>query len=121
MILEAYEKEPNDSVIMDSLGWVYFKTGDYKNAINYLEKASELNPQNAIISDHLGDAYWFGGRKTEARFLWQRALHQEDETEELNKKRVRNKIENGLKQMKAITLKDEKIYETLKQLENIAN
>lgn len=25
MILEAYEKDPNDGVIMDSLGWVYFK------------------------------------------------------------------------------------------------
>ena len=121
MILEAYEKEPNDSVIMDSLGWVYFKTGDYKNAIVFLEKASELNPQNAIISDHLGDAYWFGGRKNEARFLWQRALHQEDYAEELNTKSVKNKIENGLKHTKAITLKDEKIYKTLQQLENIAN
>ncbi len=121
MILEAYEKEPNDSVIMDSLGWVYFKTGNYKNAILYLEKASELNPQNAIISDHLGDAYWQGGRKNEARFLWQRALHQEDEAEELNAKKVKNKIENGLRQINTITLKDEKVYETLKQLENIAN
>lgn len=121
MILEAYEKEPNDSVIMDSLGWVYYKTGDYKNAIIYLEKASELNPQNAVISDHLGDAYWQGGRKNEARFLWQRALHQEDETEELNIKSIKNKIENGLQQIKATTLKDEKVYETLKQLENITN
>jgi Flp pilus assembly protein TadD len=121
MILEAYEKEPNDSVIMDSLGWVYFKTGDYQNAILYLEKASELNPQNAIISDHLGDAYWLGGRKNEARFLWQRALHQEDEAEELDIKDVKYKIENGLKHVDAITLKDKKIYEALKQLENIAN
>ena len=121
MILEAYEKEPNDSVIMDSLGWIYYKTGDYKNAIVYLEKASELNPQNAVISDHLGDAYWCGGRKNEAKFLWQRALHQEDETEEINAKVIKNKIENGLQQSKAVTLKDEKIYETLKQLENITN
>ncbi|MBO5037885.1 MAG: tetratricopeptide repeat protein [Alphaproteobacteria bacterium] len=119
-ILEAYEKEPNDGVIMDSLGWVYFKTGDYKNAILYLEKASELNPQNAIISDHLGDAYWFGGRKNEAVFLWKQALKQKDEEKELNIKNVKNKIENGLKNVSALTIKDENIKQSLHSLNDIA-
>lgn len=121
MILEAYEKEPNDGVIIDSLGWVYFKTGDYKNAIIYLEKASELNPQNAVISDHLGDAYWLGGRKNEAVFQWKRALKQEEDNEELNIKGVRNKIENGLNQANVLTLKDEQLYQNLQDLENITN
>lgn len=119
-ILEAYEKEPNDGVIMDSLGWVYFKTGDYKNAILYLEKASELNPQNAIISDHLGDAYWFGGRKNEAVFLWKQALKQKDEEKELNIKNVKNKIENGLKNVPALTIKDENVKQSLHSLNDIA-
>ena len=119
MILEAYEKDPNDGVIMDSLGWVYFKTGDYQNAIVYLEKASELNPQNAIISDHLGDAYWYGGRKNEAVFLWKQALTQKDDQEELNVKQVKNKIENGLKKTESLLIKDEKIRETLHSLNNI--
>lgn len=121
MILEAYEKEPNDGVIIDSLGWVYFKTGDYRNAIAYLEKASELNPQNAVISDHLGDAYWLGGRKNEAVFLWKRALKQKDDSEELNIKSVKNKIENGLKESHSLTLKDTQLAETLQNLEDMAN
>ena len=119
MILEAYEKDPNDSVIMDSLGWVYFKTGDYQNAIVYLEKASELNPQNAVISDHLGDAYWYGGRKNEAVFLWKQALTQKDDQEELDIKQVKSKIENGLKKTQSLLIKDEKIRETLHGLNNI--
>ncbi len=119
MILEAYEKEPNDGVIMDSLGWVYFKTGDYKNAIAYLEKASELNPQNAVISDHLGDAYWLGGRKNEAVFLWKQALKQKEEQEELNIKKVKNKIENGIKNMSALTIKDEDLKKNLHSLNDI--
>ena len=119
MILEAYEKDPNDGVIMDSLGWVYFKTGDYDNAILYLEKASELNPQNAIISDHLGDAYWFGGRKNEAVFQWKQALSQKEEQEELNAKQVKNKIENGLKNIKKLSIQDEKIKKTLHSLNDI--
>ncbi len=121
MILEAYEKEPNDGVIIDSLGWVYFKTGDYKNAILYLEKASELNPQNAVISDHLGDAYWLGGRKNEAVFQWKRALKQEEDNEDLNKKNVKSKIENGLNRSDVLTLKDEQLYHSLQDLENITN
>ena len=119
MILEAYEKDPNDGVIMDSLGWVYFKTGDYDNAILYLEKASELNPQNAIISDHLGDAYWFGGRKNEAVFQWKQALSQKEEQEELNAKQVKNKIENGLKNIKKLSIQDEKIKKNLHSLNDI--
>lgn len=121
MILEAYEKEPNDGVIIDSLGWVYFKTGDYTNAIFYLEKASELNPQNAVICDHLGDAYWLGGRKNEAVFQWKRALKQEEDNEELNIKSVKSKIEKGLTRSNALILQDEKLYQTLKELENITN
>lgn len=119
MILEAYEKDPNDSIIIDSLGWVYFRTGDYKNAIMYLEKASELNPQNAVISDHLGDAYWCGGRKNEAVFLWKQSLIQKDDQEELNIKKVKSKIENGLQEEHSILIKDEKIRENLQGLNYI--
>ncbi len=118
-ILEAYEKDPNDGIIIDSLGWAYFKTGDYKNAIIYLEKASELNPQNAIISDHLGDAYWLGGRKNEAVFLWKQALSQKEEQEELNKKHVKNKINNGIKNINELTIKDENLKKNLHSLNNV--
>ena len=119
MILEAYEKAPEDGVIIDSLGWVYFKTGDYDNAIMYLERASELNPQNAVISDHLGDAYWCGGRKNEAVFQWKQALSQKEDNEEINKKQIKNKIENGLDNFKTLTIKDESIKKSLHSLNEI--
>ena len=119
MILEAYEKDPEDGVIIDSLGWVYFKTGDYNNAIMYLEKASELNPQNAVISDHLGDAYWCGGRKNEAVFQWKQALSQKEDSGELNKKQIKNKIESGLNGLKPLTITDENIKKSLHSLNEI--
>ena len=118
-ILEAYEKEPNDGVIIDSLGWVYFNIGEYQRAIAYLEKASELNPQNAVISDHLGDAYWFGGRKYEAVFLWKQALKQKEEQEELNLKRVKQKIQNGLRKFEKLTITDKSLMESLHSLNDI--
>ena len=30
--------------------------------------------EDPTINDHLGDAYWQGGRKIEARYQWRRAL-----------------------------------------------
>lgn len=92
MIVDAYNQIPNDGHITDSLGWAFYRLGKYDQAIEYLEKAAEIEPSNALISDHLGDAYWFGGRKNEAVFQWNHALILEDDSGELNKEDVRKKI-----------------------------
>ena len=92
MIVDAYNQIPNDGHITDSLGWAFYRLGQYDKAIEYLEKAAELEPSNALISDHLGDAYWFGGRKNEAVFQWNHALILEDDSGELDKSKVREKL-----------------------------
>ncbi len=80
MIERAVTLRPSDGYITDSLGWVYYMMGSYKESIPYLERAVELLPYDSTINDHLGDAYWFVGRKTEARFQWERAYnYAEDE------------------------------------------
>lgn len=80
LLTKAATLKPDDGYIADSLGWVYFKTGEFGKAVEELEKAVELVPYDPTINDHLGDAYWRVGRKQEARFQWQRALnHSKDE------------------------------------------
>jgi len=74
MVEKAVELRPNDGYIIDSLGWAYFRFGDYAKAVATLEKAVELHPEDATINDHLGDALWSVGRQQEARFQWRRAL-----------------------------------------------
>ena len=74
LIKEAVDLRPTDGFIVDSLGWAYFRLGDYKNAQTTLERAVELEPADAEITNHLGDAYWQGGRREEARLQWHRAL-----------------------------------------------
>lgn len=113
MILEAYRQYPYDGHIMDSLGWVYFKLGQYNKAIDFLEQASALNSGNAVISDHLGDAYWFGGRKNEAVFQWKHALVFKEDADLLNKEKVENKIENGLDNNELIRIQDKELLNTL--------
>lgn len=118
MIVDAYNQSPNDGNIADSLGWAFYRLGLYDNAIIYLEKANELEPANALISDHLGDAYWFGGRENEARFQWRHALVLEDESGEVNRDETKEKIKNGIKNNPIINydkkLIDEKISEITK-------
>jgi tetratricopeptide (TPR) repeat protein len=74
LIRRAVELKPNDGYFVDSLGWAYFRKGDFGEAQKTLEHAVELKPGDAAINDHLGDAYWQSGRADEARLQWRRAL-----------------------------------------------
>lgn len=96
LIADAYNQAPHEGNIVDSLGWSLYKLGLYSQAVDYLERASELEPANAVISDHLGDAYWADGRHNEARFQWQHALIMKDENNELDKEAVKEKISSGI-------------------------
>lgn len=74
LLTRAMELRPEEGAIVDSLGWVRFRQGNMAEAVRLLELAAQLAPYNAVINDHLGDAYWSAGRRVEARFQWQRAL-----------------------------------------------
>ncbi len=95
MIFEAYRRNPEDGHILDSLGWALYRMGLYDGAIKVLESAAEYLPGNAIVCDHLGDAYWQVGRKQEARFQWQHALTLKEDAEEVDKTQLQQKIKNG--------------------------
>ena len=74
MILLAAKKSPDSYHIIDSLGWAYYKTGDFQKALQYLERAMELESTDPIVNDHLGDVLWMLGRKMEAKFQWKKSL-----------------------------------------------
>ena len=116
MIVDAYNQAPNDGHISDSLGWAFYQLGMYDQAIAYLEKAAEIEPANAVISDHLGDAYWFGGRKNEARFQWKHALTMKDDSGELSVKNVKNKIKNGLNEPRILSFNQATVDEKIKEI-----
>jgi tetratricopeptide (TPR) repeat protein len=74
MVKRAVAAEPRSGAITDSLGWAYYRLGDYKKAAETLEQAVELEAGDPEINNHLGDAYWMVGRKDEAAFQWRRVL-----------------------------------------------
>ncbi|MHA1527957.1 MAG: tetratricopeptide repeat protein [Alphaproteobacteria bacterium] len=94
MIEKAVEQRPEDGYIIDSLGWVLYRLGDFDGAAEHLERAVELKPVDPVINDHFGDALWMVGRRIEARFQWKRSLSFEPEDD--NAERTRNKLAEGL-------------------------
>ncbi|WP_184255874.1 tetratricopeptide repeat protein [Rhodopseudomonas rhenobacensis] len=94
MIKRAVDQRPDDGYIVDSLGWAYFRIGNYEEAVKNLERAIDLKPEDPTINDHLGDAYWRVGRTLEAKFQWVHARDLKPEADELPK--IEAKIENGL-------------------------
>ena len=94
LLVRAVELESQDGYIIDSLGWVLYRLGEYEQAVDQLERAVELRSQDPVINDHLGDAYWRVGRHVEARFQWRRALSFEPEENLVSI--IEAKIERGL-------------------------
>ncbi|MBW2466206.1 MAG: tetratricopeptide repeat protein [Deltaproteobacteria bacterium] len=89
-IKKAVELMPDDGYIRDSLGWVYFKIGDVKQAIIELEKAAEMVEDDPVIKEHLGDAYLQADQpeKSLAAYEASYKLYEEDE----KKQKVADKI-----------------------------
>ncbi|MBZ0138581.1 MAG: tetratricopeptide repeat protein, partial [Pseudorhodoplanes sp.] len=85
MIRRAVEQRPDDGYIVDSLGWAYYRLGNYEEAVKHLERAIELKPEDPTINDHLGDVYWRVGRTLEAEFQWSHARDLKTEPDELKK------------------------------------
>ncbi|MFI4974204.1 MAG: tetratricopeptide repeat protein [Caulobacterales bacterium] len=94
MLQKAAAARPEAGDIQDSLGWAYFKLGQYDLAVRTLESAATLDAADPDVNNHLGDAYWRAGRKTEAEFQWRRVLSLEP-SEKL-KAEVEAKLKSGL-------------------------
>jgi Flp pilus assembly protein TadD len=94
MLNRAAELRPDDGYIVDSVGWVHFRMGEYAAAVEQLEHAVELEPADAVINDHLGDAYWRVGRQREARYQWKRALTLDPEEDAIAA--IEQKLRSGL-------------------------
>lgn len=73
LVSRAYELSPQSAAIIDSLGWAHFLRGEIDIAIPLLEAAVKSAIGDVAINEHLGDAYWSAGRKSEARFAWRAA------------------------------------------------
>ncbi len=93
MIKKAVSMDPEKGEYLDSLGWYYFKKGDAERALTELLRAQQSilrdeKKDDAVVLDHIGDAYAKLGKTAEALNYWQKALALDQEN-----KKVAEKIE----------------------------
>ena len=84
LIEKALEISPQDFFIIDSLGWVLYRTGDLTGAAAQLRRAWDGRPDGEIGA-HLGEVLWVLGKRDEARRIWQEALKASPENDTLQK------------------------------------
>ncbi len=94
LIEKAVAGDENSGAIIDSLGWAYYQTGAFDEAVDHLEVAAALEPADPTITEHLGDVYWRLGREIEARYQWERAL--ELKPTQKQDATIRDKLANGM-------------------------
>ena len=82
LLVKANELLPEDPAIMDSLGWLRFRKGQYDEAIKLLRSAYELYPDPEIAA-HLGEALWLAGSEDEAKTIIAAALEKDPEDKRL--------------------------------------
>lgn len=72
-IKKAFKLEPNDPAIHDSMGWAYYRLGQYDEALKYLRRAFE-KLKDAEVAAHLGEVLWVAGEREKAQEVWNAAL-----------------------------------------------
>lgn len=78
LVTKALEYEPENGAYLDSLGWIYFRKGEYESALKYLllaeEKLSEADTPDFVVYDHIGDTYIKLGNAVRAKAYYEKAL-----------------------------------------------
>jgi tetratricopeptide (TPR) repeat protein len=82
LIEKALKLAPDDSFIIDSMGWVLYRRGRLKDSLTYLRRAYAGRPDPEIAA-HLGEVLWALGEHSEAERVWGDASKESPDNETL--------------------------------------
>ena len=91
-IERALELDPDNPAILDSMGWVLFREGRLKPALEYLSRAWSGYPDPEVAA-HFGEALWMNSDEEQALIIWKKGMEQDANHEVLLEtiKRLTNK------------------------------
>ncbi|MFL0810146.1 MAG: tetratricopeptide repeat protein [Agarilytica sp.] len=72
-IKQAYALTPDDPAVIDSMGWIAYRLGNYEEALEKLRQAMTSLPDHEIAA-HLGEVLWVTGNIEEAKSVWKQGL-----------------------------------------------
>ncbi len=89
LVAKALEKEPENGYFLDSLGWIRYKQGKTGEALEILLSAAAKATDDAVIWEHIGDAYLRLKDRDKARDAFRKSLEIDPKSES-----VIDKLEN---------------------------
>ncbi|HNX22681.1 MAG TPA: tetratricopeptide repeat protein [Spirochaetota bacterium] len=99
LVQKALEIEPDNGAYLDSLGWIYYRKGDYVAALKNLllaeEKLDEAGIPDYVVYDHLGDTYLKIDNKNKAVYYWEKAVKLEKDAAIDEKLKMYREQKNG--------------------------
>jgi len=72
-IEQALKIKPDSYYILDSMGWIQYRLGNHQKAIEYLQRAYNIE-HDPEVAAHLGELLWVSGKKSESKLLLHKAL-----------------------------------------------
>ncbi len=100
MAKKALLLSPDNGYILDTVGWILYKKGEFREAKFYLEKAVKKEPKEALILEHLGDVYVQLNYIQKAIDIYKKALVLESDDE--RKVLIKNKLSSSLSKAESI-------------------
>ncbi|CAN5213758.1 tetratricopeptide repeat protein [soil metagenome] len=83
---KAISFEPENAAYLDTVGWIYYKKGEYDQAREYIQRSVDTGEASAEVYEHLGDVYKALNDHENAIKFWNKALDQDPEREYLNER-----------------------------------
>jgi tetratricopeptide (TPR) repeat protein len=74
LVSKALAKDPQNGYYLDSLGWIRFKQGNSRAALDILLSAAEKAGDDPVIWEHIGDAYAELKERAKAREAYRKSL-----------------------------------------------
>ncbi|HEB96438.1 MAG TPA: tetratricopeptide repeat protein [Sedimenticola thiotaurini] len=79
LISRALKLKPDSPAILDSMGWLQYRMGNYEQALVFLQRAYGLD-RDSEIAAHLGEVLWMTGDRAGARRIWEQALKRDPDS-----------------------------------------
>lgn len=86
LALKAIEINPENAAYLDTVGWVYFKLGDYDRAQRFIKASIDTGESSAEVLEHMGDVYEKMGDLDRAQDWWRQALEKDPNRSHLQEK-----------------------------------
>jgi len=82
LVEKAYKLAPDDAAIIDSMGWGYYRLGQFDKSVEFLQRAYKVNSDPEIAA-HLGEVLWVKGDRDAARKVWTESTQANPDNEAL--------------------------------------